>query len=61
MRTVVRQQAILLGLGMGTATLSMALGSLASWTVHASGLWISMTSFGLFMLLLVKMHRDYFR
>jgi len=39
----------------------MALGSLASWTVHVSGLWISMTSFGLFMLLMVKMHRDYFR
>jgi len=61
MRTVVRQQAILLGLGMGVGTLSMALGSLTAWTVHVSGLWISMTSLGLFMLLMVKMHRDYFR
>jgi len=51
----------LLGLGMGTGTLSMALGSLASWTVHASGYWISMTSFGLFMLLLFKIRPDFFR
>jgi len=61
MRTVVRQHGILLGLGMGVGTLSMALGSLASWTLHVSGLWISMTAFGLFVLLLFKIRPDFFR
>ena len=61
MRTVVRQHGILLGLGMGVGTLSMALGSLTAWTVHVSGLWISMASFGLFVLLLFKIRPDFFR
>jgi hypothetical protein len=46
---------------MGAGILSMALGSLASWAIHVSGLWISMTAFGLFMLLLFKIRPDFFR
>ena len=61
MRAVVRKQAILLGIGMAAGILSMALGSLAQGTLHQSGLWVSMTAFGTFMLVLFKVRPDFFR
>ena len=60
-RAVVRKQLILLGLGMGAAILSMILGSLATWALHVSGLWVSFTAFGAFMLLLFKVRPDFYR
>ena len=61
MKPVVRKQLLLLGLGMDAAILSMMLGSLATWALHVSGLWISFTAFGAFMLLLARVRPDFFR
>jgi hypothetical protein len=60
-RAVVRKQAILLGLGMGTGILSASLGSLASWALHVSGFWIFITAWGLCMLILVRIRPALFR
>jgi hypothetical protein len=60
-RAVARKQLILLGLGMGAGIVSMTLGSLATWALHVSGLWISFTAFGAFMLLLFKIRSDFYR
>ena len=61
MRAVVRKQAILLGVGMAAAILSMTLGSLAEGIVHQSGQWVSTIAFGTFMLVLFKVRPDFFR
>jgi hypothetical protein len=51
----------MLGLGMGAAILSMILGSLATWALHVSGLWVSFTAFLAMMLLLFKARPDFYR
>jgi len=61
MKAVVRKQLILLGLGMGAGILSMILGSLAAAALHVSGLWVSFTAFGAFLLLLFKVRPDFYR
>jgi len=46
---------------MGAGILSMILGSLATAALHISGLWVSFTAFGVFLLLLFKVRPDLFR
>ena len=61
MRSVVRRQATLLGLGMVAGIVSATLGSLAEWAFHVSGFWVFTAMWGVATILLLKHRPDFLR